>query len=135
MRRSGNTGGTTSNQTSSSRRDAPTTDDAPTPGPDQGGGSSAPAPAPTTTPAPAPTTTTPTPAPAPAGACGNPKCVAFLGTAGCKATDTSGAAVVLGCDQGACACLTGGQQTSTFAANPATIDDAKALFIANCDCL
>jgi hypothetical protein len=42
---------------------------------------------------------------------------------------------VLGCDQGACACLTGGQQTSAFAGNAATVEDAKALFIANCDCL
>lgn len=140
LRRSSDTKGSASNGTKTTQRDdAPSTDDPPAT--NSGGGSTSTGTgAPTSTPSapaptPAPTTTsTPTP-PAPAGACGNPKCVAFFGTGGCKATDTNGTTVVLGCDQGACTCITGNQQTSAFAGSVASPDDAKALFLANCDCL
>lgn len=58
-----------------------------------------------------------------------------MGTGGCKATDSSGATVVLGCDQGACACLTGGKQTAVFEDDAASADDLKSAFFANCSCL
>ena len=133
LRRSNTTGGKTSSETTSSdRRGAPTTDDPPASGSDDGAGEPAPAPAPT------PTTSSSSPAPAPpplSGSCANPKCVGLLGTGGCKATDSSGASVVLGCDQGACACLTGGKQTTAFEGDAETVDDLKSLFFANCGCL
>lgn len=135
MRRSGATDGKASKETTSTQRDdAPSTTDSPASSPAPNGNpTSVPAPAPTTSSSPSPT---PTPAPAPpAGSCANPKCIAFGGTGGCKATDTNGATVVLGCDQGGCACLTGGQQTTAFEGNAATADDMKALFFANCSCL
>ncbi len=106
----------------------------------QGGSNATPTPAPPATPTPsdpppatpdAGSTTTP---PAPAGACGNPKCFAAFGLAGCKATDGAGASVTMACQDGACACLTGGQTTATTEGDPTNAAEAAQLFLASCDC-
>lgn len=104
-----------------------------------GGSSASPTPAPPPS-APAPATpdggaTTPPATPAPAGSCANPKCFGVGGIGGCKATDGTGANVTMGCQDGACACLAGGQTTATFAGDVNSASDAAQLFLANCDCL
>ena len=78
----------------------------------------------------------PSPAPAPAalGTCGNPKCVGGNGLAGCKATDGAGDLVTMGCQDGACACFTGGQETTEFDGDVNSADDAAQLFLTNCTC-
>jgi hypothetical protein len=43
-------------------------------------------------------------------------------------------AVTMGCQDGACACFAGGQTTSTFAGDVKSPDDARQLFLTNCDC-
>jgi hypothetical protein len=98
---------------------SPTPPSDPTPATDAGTGT-----APTTPPA--------TP-PAP-GSCASPKCFGLGGFGGCKATDSAGAAVTMGCQDGACACVAGGQTTSTFAGDVNSGDDARQLFLTNCDC-
>lgn len=106
----------------------------------QGGSNADPAPAPPATPTPSdPPPVTPdaggaTTPPAPAGACGNPKCFAAFGVAGCKATDGAGVSVTMGCQDGACACLKGGQTTATFEGDATSAADASQLFLSSCDC-
>ena len=80
--------------------------------------------------------TAPAPAPAPAalGSCGNPKCVGGNGLAGCKATDSAGDVVTMGCQDGACGCFAGGQNTAAFDGDVNSADDAAQLFLANCPC-
>jgi len=97
----------------------PSTPD-PNPGSPDGGA------APTPTPAPAPTP------PAP-GSCGAPKCFGLAGVGGCKATDAAGDLVTMGCQDGACACVAGGQ-TTTFDGDVNSTDDARSLFLTNCTC-
>jgi hypothetical protein len=97
----------------------PPSEPAPTP---PAGSASAPAPAP---PAPTP--------PAP-GSCGAPKCFGLAGIGGCKATDSAGDLVTMGCQDGACACLSGGQTTTTFDGDVNSADDARGLFLTNCTC-
>ncbi|HSO36838.1 MAG TPA: hypothetical protein VLT33_30135 [Labilithrix sp.] len=107
-----------------------------------GGGANAPTPTPAPSSDPSPgtpdagsTTPSPTPPPpAPAGSCGNPKCFAAFGTGGCKATDGAGASVAMGCQDGACACVSGGQTTATFEGTVNSAADASQLFLSNCDC-
>ncbi len=78
----------------------------------------------------------PAPAPVPAapGTCGNPKCLGGNGLAGCKATDGAGELVTMGCQDGACACFTGGHATTEFDADVNSADDAAQLFLTNCTC-
>jgi hypothetical protein len=80
----------------------------------------------------------PAPAPAPAppapGSCGAPKCFGFAGVGGCKATDAAGDLVAMGCQDGACACVVGGQTTTTFDGDVNSGDDARSLFLVNCTC-
>jgi hypothetical protein len=83
------------------------------------------------TPAPAPA---PAPTPAAPGTCGNPKCLGGDGLAGCKATDGAGDLVTMGCQDGACACFTGGQETIEFDGDVNSADDAVQLFLTNCTC-
>ena len=83
------------------------------------------------TPAPAPA---PPPTPAAPGTCGNPKCLGGNGLAGCKATDGAGDLVTMGCQDGACACFTGGQETIEFDGDVNSPDDAVQLFLTNCTC-
>ena len=94
--------------------------------------SSSPVPVPdagaTPTPAPAPVPTPPVP-----GSCGAPKCFGLAGVGGCKATDAAGDLVTMGCQDGACACLTGGQ-TTNFDGDVNDVDDARSLFLVNCTC-
>lgn len=81
---------------------------------------------------------TPPPAPAPAppvpGSCGAPACFGLAGIGGCKATDAAGDRVTMGCQDGACVCLTGGQTTTTFDGDVNSVDDARSLFLVNCTC-
>lgn len=105
----------------------------------QGGSSASPTPAPpapASDPAPAPDAgpTPPTTPPAPAGSCGNPGCLAAFGVGGCKATNGAGTTVTMGCQDGACACLTGGQTTATFEGDATNAAEASQLFLSNCDC-
>ncbi len=92
----------------------------PTPAPDAG-----------TSPSPSPA---PPPAPPAPGSCGAPKCFGLAGVGGCKATDSAGDLVTMGCQDGACACLTGGQTTTTFDGDVTSADDARSLFLVNCTC-
>ena len=107
----------------------------------QGGSNANPTPAPpapSSDPAPTPDAGTAPPGPplppAPAGSCGNPKCFAAFGVGGCKATDGAGKSVTMGCQDGACACLTGGQTTATFEGDATNAAEASQLFLSNCDC-
>ena len=77
------------------------------------------------------TSSTPAPAPEP-GSCAAPKCIGAAGLCGCKATDSNGALVVMGCQDGQCAC-TGGTDAQ-FEGDCTGPDDAKDLFFANCGC-
>jgi hypothetical protein len=97
--------------------------------------SSDPPPAPST---PAVPTTTPDAGTAsgqatPAGGCATPKCFGALGVCGCIATDSNGASVSLGCQDGQCSCL--GGNDATFDGDCANAADAQDLFFANCGCL
>lgn len=66
------------------------------------------------------------------GTCGNPKCAAGNGLCGCKATDGAGNMIVMGCQDGACACLDGnGNDTNDF---NATCDDPASAAIAFQQC-
>lgn len=80
-----------------------------------------------------PPVTPPATPPAP-GTCGSPKCFGVGGFGGCKATDGAGATVTMACQDGACACFGGGQTTPTFAGAVKSADDARQLFLTNCDC-
>jgi hypothetical protein len=68
------------------------------------------------------------------GSCASPKCFGLAGIGGCKATGQDGALITMGCQDGACACLIGNQTTSTFDGDVATADDARQLFLTNCNC-
>jgi hypothetical protein len=97
--------------------------------------SSDPPPAPS---APAVPTTTPDAGTAsgqatPAGSCATPKCFGAFGVCGCIATDSNGASVSLGCQDGQCSCL--GGNDATFDGDCASGADAQDLFFANCGCL
>ena len=122
------------------RAEAGTAAPARTPGDgSQGGSNGSPTPAPpapASGPAPAPDAgpTPPTTPPAPAGSCGNPRCLAAFGVGGCKATNGAGTTVTMGCQDGACACLTGGQTTATFEGDATNAAEASQLFMSNCDC-
>lgn len=59
---------------------------------------------------------------------------AAFGVAGCKATDGAGVSVTMGCQDGACACLKGGQTTATFEGDASSAADASQLFLSSCDC-
>jgi len=83
--------------------------------------------------APAPAPPAPAPAPAP-GSCGDPKCFGVAGVGGCKATDGAGATVTMGCQGGACACVSGGQNTPAFDGDVNSAEDARQLFLINCTC-
>lgn len=103
------------------------------------GSAPAPAPPPAADTAPAgsdagPAAPAPAPAPAALGSCGNPSCLGGGGLAGCKATDSAGDLVTMGCQDGACACFAGGQTTATFDGDVNSADDAVQLFLANCTC-
>jgi hypothetical protein len=87
----------------------------------------APATTPATTPAPAPTSAAP-------GSCGNPKCLGGNGFGGCKATDSAGDVVTMGCQDGSCGCFAGGLSTAAFDGDVTSADDAAQLFLANCTC-
>lgn len=76
---------------------------------------------------------TPVPAPPVPGSCGAPTCFELAGVGGCKATDAAGDLVTMGCQDGTCACLTGGQ-TTTFDGDVNNVDDARSLFLVNCTC-
>jgi hypothetical protein len=84
------------------------------------------------------TGTTPAPAPAPAapalGSCGNPKCFGLNGVGGCKATDSAGDEVTMGCHGGGCVCFTADQTTATFDGDITSADDAAQLFLTHCTC-
>lgn len=72
--------------------------------------------------------------PAPVGSCGTPKCFGVGGFGGCKATDSAGAEVTMGCQGGGCACRAAGHTTATFSGNVNSASDAAQLFLANCAC-
>lgn len=74
------------------------------------------------------------PSPPAPGSCGAPKCFGLGGFGGCKATDGAGITVPMACQDGACACLKGAQTTSTFEGDVTSADDARQLFLGNCDC-
>jgi hypothetical protein len=110
--------GTTSGDTAPSTTAQPSSDPAPVL---DGGAAPAPGPA-------------PAPAPPVPGSCGAPKCFGLAGVGGCKATDSAGVLVTMGCQDGACACLAGGQTTTTFDGDVNSVDDARSLFLVNCTC-
>ena len=83
--------------------------------------------------APPPPAPKPTPPPVP-GSCAAPKCFGLAGVGGCKATDSAGELVAMGCQDGACACVVGGQTTTTFDGDVNSADDARDLFLTNCTC-
>lgn len=76
----------------------------------------------------------PSPTPPAAGSCGAPKCFGLGGFGGCKATDAAGQLVTMACQNGECLCLGGAQNTTTFAGDVASADDARQLFFTNCNC-
>jgi hypothetical protein len=125
----GATGGGSSNAASGpSSPAAPAPPVAATP-PATGDADASTGPASGSTPAPAPA-----PAAAPLGSCGNPKCAGGNGLAGCKATDSAGDLVTMGCQNGVCGCFAGGQNTAGFDGDVNSADDAAQLFLANCPC-
>jgi len=66
------------------------------------------------------------------GTCGNPKCAATNGLCGCKATDSAGNNIVMGCQGGACACFdANGNDANDF---DATCDDPASAAIAFQQC-
>jgi hypothetical protein len=92
---------------------------------------------PATPPAPAPDAGSPPPpaTPAPPGSCENPKCLAGGGLCGCKATDSAGDLVTLGCQDGVCGCFSGAELTTSFDGETCdTGDDARSLCLAYCGC-
>jgi hypothetical protein len=111
------TKGTTSGDTTPATTPPASTPD-PSPSPDAGA-----------TPAPKP----PPPPPVP-GSCGAPKCFGLAGVGGCKATDSTGDLVAMACQDGACACVVGGQTTTTFDGDVNSASDARDLFLTNCAC-
>jgi len=110
--------GTTSTGDTAPATTPPSTPD-PTPAPADGGAAPPPA---------------PTPAPPAPGSCGAPKCFGLAGVGGCKATDSAGDLVAMGCQDGACACVVAGQTTTTFDGDVDSADDARSLFLTNCTC-
>ena len=118
-------------RTPSSSKGTKSTDSAPSATPQP---SSEPAPSPdggATSPAPVPA---PAPTPPAPGSCGAPKCFGLVGVGGCKATDSAGVLVTMGCQDGACECLADGQTTTTFDGDVNSVDDARSLFLVNCTC-
>ncbi len=72
------------------------------------------------------------PPPAAPGACGTPKCFAIGGVCGCKATDSAGNTVKMGCQDGACACFdANGNDTNDF---DSSCDDPASAAIAFQQC-
>jgi hypothetical protein len=95
--------------------------------------SSTPAPSPDAGAAPAPAPAPPATPPVP-GSCAAPKCFGLAGVGGCKATDSTGALVTMGCQDGACACVAADQTTTTFDGDVTSGSDAHDLFLTNCTC-
>jgi hypothetical protein len=105
---------------------------------------STPTPQPSSTTPPTPTGSSstppppPPPPPAPEGSCGNPKCAGISGLCGCRATDSAGNLVLLGCSDGSCVCTTLDQVTDGPVDEGGACGDQtqmKALFTSTCTCL
>jgi hypothetical protein len=76
----------------------------------------------------------PPPAQAPPGSCGNPKCVGGGGLCGCKATDSAGTVIALGCDDTGCGCFVNDQLVAATADTCTSPDEAAAIFASTCGC-
>lgn len=112
----------------------------------KGGSNANPTPAPADSPVTPPPSTpsspdggaTPAPTPDGGGAppanntCTTPKCFGIGGYGGCKATDSAGNQIKMGCQTGDCACQ--GGSNADFAGDVSSTNDAVQLFIAHCGC-